>query len=402
VTENNANPNPGARTLSVDVLRGVVMLTMVFVNDVAGVKAAPWWMQHYFPHDASGMTFVDVVFPAFLFIVGMSVPLAFQSRANRGEPIYLTLFHVLLRTLELLLLGFIMVNVGGVVPKLGLSPTWWKTLIYLSMILTFLALPRSDSARRVMWIVKGTGLSMLIFLASIYRTKAGGWMTPQWWGILGLIGWAYLVCSIAWLLSFNLRPILFLFAAGTMSLFVLDARGTFDSWKIAHLVSIGTMLGSHTSIAIMGAIIGSMLRQDSLQQSHAARISSAVEFVITASVLALLMHNPWGINKNAATPAWCFWCSAITAAIWMTLYLLIDVAGMRRWTGFFAATGSCALMIYLLHPLFIYVTSLTGWTAYGHWGQGVLWMGVTRSVGCAVGLSSIAIGLSKLGIRLKL
>src|SRR5207237_7659758 len=86
------------RVYSVDALRGFVMFTMLFVNDVAGVRHAPWWMKHYHPETANGMTFVDLVFPAFLFIVGLSIPLAFASRLRRGEPMWKLVLHVLART----------------------------------------------------------------------------------------------------------------------------------------------------------------------------------------------------------------------------------------------------------------------------------------------------------------
>src|SRR4051812_37752061 len=65
-----------ARYASVDALRGVVMFVMLYVNDVAGVRHIPWWMKHYDETGSNGMTFVDWVFGGFLFIVGMSIPLA--------------------------------------------------------------------------------------------------------------------------------------------------------------------------------------------------------------------------------------------------------------------------------------------------------------------------------------
>ena len=76
---------PGDRLASLDALRGFTILVMIFVNDVAGVSGAPAWMKHIDPPDADGMTFVDVVFPAFLFIVGMSIPMALERRFERGE-----------------------------------------------------------------------------------------------------------------------------------------------------------------------------------------------------------------------------------------------------------------------------------------------------------------------------
>src|SRR5438270_138510 len=57
------------RVRSIDALRAFVMAAMIFVNDVAGAPGGtvPPWMRH-FPADGDGMTFVDLVFPAFLFV----------------------------------------------------------------------------------------------------------------------------------------------------------------------------------------------------------------------------------------------------------------------------------------------------------------------------------------------
>src|SRR2546430_15825461 len=97
---------PPPRVFSVDALRGFVMFAMLFVNDIAGLHRAPWWMKHHQPEDGgNGMTFVDLVFPAFLFIVGVSIPLAFASRLAKGQPLWRLLLHVLLRGGGLLMLG---------------------------------------------------------------------------------------------------------------------------------------------------------------------------------------------------------------------------------------------------------------------------------------------------------
>ncbi|MDB6040342.1 MAG: hypothetical protein JWM99_4183, partial [Verrucomicrobiales bacterium] len=60
-------PTAITRIVSVDALRGFVMFTMIFVNDLAGAPKAivPAWMRHF--HGKDGITFVDLVFPAFLF-----------------------------------------------------------------------------------------------------------------------------------------------------------------------------------------------------------------------------------------------------------------------------------------------------------------------------------------------
>src|SRR6266850_8233587 len=107
----NATPTTQpSRITSIDALRGFVMFMMIFVNDLAGAgKLVPDWMVHFSDRHrgGSGMTFVDLVFPGFLFIVGMSIPFALGSRLDKGEPIWKTFCHILIRTLSLLALGIL-------------------------------------------------------------------------------------------------------------------------------------------------------------------------------------------------------------------------------------------------------------------------------------------------------
>src|SRR6267378_4346077 len=136
-----ANPDTGpfdsgrsSRITSIDALRGFVMFTMIFVNDIAGVSndIVPAWMKHY--HGKSGMTFVDLVFPAFLFIVGMSIPFALGSRMNKGELIWKTILHVCARTFSLLVIGVLMVNESPSSEKMGWSDSLWTMLMFISAI----------------------------------------------------------------------------------------------------------------------------------------------------------------------------------------------------------------------------------------------------------------------------
>jgi predicted acyltransferase len=67
------------RLVSIDALRAIVMVLMIFVNDLWSLTGIPGWLEHA-PGDANYMGLADVVFPAFLFIVGLSVPYAIERR----------------------------------------------------------------------------------------------------------------------------------------------------------------------------------------------------------------------------------------------------------------------------------------------------------------------------------
>jgi len=151
------------------------MFAMIFVNDIAGVspQIVPAWMRHY--HGPNGMTFVDVVFPAFLFIAGMSIPFALGSRLSKQEPLWKIMLHILTRTVALLFLGVMMVNGSPDSAKMGWSAALWVTLMYLSAILAFCSLRPSDKSAvphrvvRVLPILPAVlrclGLAVLVFLA---------------------------------------------------------------------------------------------------------------------------------------------------------------------------------------------------------------------------------------------
>ncbi|HVU25209.1 MAG TPA: DUF5009 domain-containing protein, partial [Opitutus sp.] len=195
---------------SIDALRGLVMFTMIYVNDLAGAgKIVPDWMVHFSDRHqgGSGMTFVDLVFPGFLFIVGMSIPFALGGRLRRGESAWRLLGHVASRTAMLLVIGVLMVNESPDAAKLGWSPALWSTLMYLAAIAacgTIVPPAAGEAAarvwRRVSLGLRIAGFAGLAWLAFAFVGADGHrivTLSPltihhEWWGILGLIGWAYL------------------------------------------------------------------------------------------------------------------------------------------------------------------------------------------------------------------
>jgi heparan-alpha-glucosaminide N-acetyltransferase len=412
---------PGPRITSIDALRGLVMFAMIFVNDIAGVSKniVPWWMRH-FKADGNGMTFVDLVFPAFLFIVGMSIPFGIGSRLNKGEPLWKIILHIVTRTLSLLFIGIMMVNESPDPNTMGWSAALWSVLLFLAAILAFCSVaptpeggPAPDQARIfriISAVLRLVGFALLVFLAFTFRAKDGHRIInldpfsihTEWYGILGLIGWAYFVAAIVFLIFRFHRTALLGCAVLLLCLYPADRRGAFEHFWLAHYVGIGETLGSQAAIAVAGLLLAStLLAADTA--TIASRIRFTLLFIAGCSSGALLLHRLYGINKNNATPSWCLWACAITAALWLLFYFLCDIRPQRWLTKPFAIAGQNVLLAYLLSemlPAALALFHLDDW--YVQLAQPGLALAMARSSGCAIIILALAAGLNRLGFRLKL
>jgi heparan-alpha-glucosaminide N-acetyltransferase len=120
----------------------------------------------------------------------------------------------------------------------------------------------------------------------------------------------------------------------------------------------------------------------------------------------LLANGLYGISKNNATPSWCLWSAAITAALWLVFYLWIDVRPQSRIAKTakpLAVAGQNVLLAYLLSEM---LESVLGLLDLGDWYGGLaehtLAGAIARSVGCGIVLLAITAGLNRVGFRLKL
>ena len=391
------------RITSIDALRGLVMFTMIFVNDLATVGAiVPDWMMHYeLRHgDANGMTFVDLVFPAFLFIVGMSIPFALGSRMDKGERTWKTLLHVLQRTASLSFIGVLMVNEAPDGARLGWSPALWVVLMFVSAIFAF---------GSIKW-MRLIGLLALLWLAYIWVGPQGAkiltlspfHLSAQWWGILGLIGWDYLVGSSVFLGFKGHRTALLGSMVILLGLFAADHAGAFDDCWLTKIVGIGDTLGAQGSITVGGVLLASILKSPEMG-NVVVRVRFTLLFIIATSAGALLLQGAYGINKNAATPSYCLWACAVTATLWLMLYLLTDVRRVAAIAIPLSIAGQNVLLAYFLSealPFALEVIRLDKW--YHALGQTNLASAVARSATCGIVLLAITAGLNRIGFRLRL
>jgi heparan-alpha-glucosaminide N-acetyltransferase len=393
---------PPARIASIDALRGFVMFMMIFVNDLAGAphKFVPDWMVHFSDRHkhGSGMTFVDLVFPAFVFIVGMSIPFALGSRLNRGEAVWKTILHVLTRTLALLTLGILMVNgeSGG---------ETWDRLMLLSGIFAFcVVLPRNagEGAQKIWKIVslvlRIAGFAALIFLAFTFPgrhpiiTLSPLHIHASWFGILGIIGWAYFIAAMTFLVFRGHRTALLGCIALFLCFYAADDKGAFSDFWLSHYVSFADTFGSHGAIATAGVLLASILVAAD-KRTHSARANFTFLFIAGFAAAALLLNGLYGISKNDATPSWCLWSCAITAALWLGFYFFCDVKPVKVIARAFSVAGQNVLLAYLISEM---LPSVSGMIAIN------LMSAIAGSALCATLLLLFTAGLNRTGFRLKL
>lgn len=408
------------RIISIDALRGLVMFMMIFVNDLAGAgKIVPDWMVHFSErhHGGSGLTFVDLVFPAFLFIVGMSVPLALGGRKAKAQPIWKILGHVTIRTMSLLLIGILMVHETPDTAALGWSGDWWCVLMYVSAIAAFCSIspPRlvpgsgRNGWRKVSFCVRVAGSAALVCLAFAFRGAQGQRiialapfsLDTEWYGILGLIGWAYLVTCLVFLVFGDSRTAILGSLALLMCLFLADKQGVFEGFWLNKIVGIGETLGSQGAIAVGGLLLGSMVTATDVSGLK-ARTRFTFWFVAGCAAAALLLNRPYGISKNSATPSWCFWACAITAALWYGCYLICDVRPVRVISRPLGLAGQNVLLAYLISEMLPgLLSALRLGDGYGQLAAS-LPSAIARSALLGVLILLVSTSLNRMGFRLKL
>lgn len=387
------------RILSIDALRGITILTMIFVNELAGADGIPVWMKHM-PADADAMTFVDVVFPAFLFIVGMSIPFAIANRRKKGDTTLQLQGHIIFRTIGLLVLGVFMVNAEDDYNEsaMGMSIHLWSLLFLLSAMLVWNVY--SFQNKMIAYILRGVGIIGLIALASIYRGGDGTEMIqPRWWGILGLIGWAYFISCCIYQLVRGRTIALMVFAGLGTAYYAIGKMESVQSNSLGWIFSQGGH-ATHTTIVICGIILSLIFFDEMMTKSIKRRFIEAMLFAIVLLVVGFALRPFYTISKIYATPTWGLYSAASCCLLFTLLYWLIDIKRLSSWTKFFKPAASNPLLTYIIPSIIFALMQLLdiSWPSLFYQGiAAVIW----SAVFALLVMSSVVV-LNKLRIRLQL
>lgn len=323
-----------SRLISIDALRAVIMVLMIFVNDLWSLVNIPDWLGHV-SADTDGMGLADIVFPAFLFIVGLSIPYAIRSRKNKGHSTLKIFFHITERTVALLIMGVFLVNTESYAQDALLLPQVWMILLILAFFLIWM--DYKDPSRLLVRILRGAGILLLIVLALVYKSNEGigpTAMKTHWWGILGLIGWAYFISSCVFLFS---KGKLLVQILAFLILLALCSAASLD-WQ--------TPNGGIPAFSMAGVVASLCYRQ--LTPRNKYFWISLSFFAIILILFGLLTRPLWGISKIHETPSWVGICSGVSIICFLLLVFIMDIKGKTAWYKPIKPAGTSTLTAYLL------------------------------------------------------
>ena len=393
---------PVLRIASIDIVRALTMLLMIFVNDLGTLRNIPGWLEHV-ERGVDGIGLADVVFPAFLFIVGLSLPFAIDNRRKKGDTTSQLMQHVLTRTFALLVMGVFLVNGENINSvAMGIPRYLWNPLCCFSFILIWNIYPKNAN-KIFINIAKAIGIIILIALAFIYR--GGGHeetnrFSPQWWGILGLIGWSYLAGGLVTVFAKNNFWAILSAWVFFCILSMVYKAGYIPHNSIISLIPNAILGGTLAGLTMGGVLTSMMFKYFRKRNDNKTMTLVFLGFSLILIALSVLTRPYWKLAKLGATPAWLFLCSAFTIIAFTVIYWLADVYKKANWFNIIKPAGTDTLLCYLM-PYFLYAILQA---VHFHWPDIVITggIGLLKSFLLALFCIFIAGRLNKAGIRLKI
>jgi predicted acyltransferase len=335
------------------------MLLMIFVNDLVFDVRVPDWLEHARDgEDRLGLA--DTVFPAFLFIVGLSIPLAIRAGRERGDSRMDTVWHILRRSFALLVMGFFLVNYEefSIEPGLVVGRFGFLLIITLAFYFIWLVYPETWPGWKK-WVFRGIGVAALVVMAMLFK---GGTpehpegLQPHWWGILGLIGWCYLTCAVLYLLiggRIAALSVVFLYFLG-QSILAHTGGG-----KIAGYMTLGGS-GGLSAFTMAGVITTVFYRRMTENGKAVKGLLALAAWTPVLIAAGFLVRSMGGISKLSVSPAWILICTGISVGCVAILGYIVDVKGRQDWYRLIRPAGTITLTCYLLPDIHFAIVRLLG------------------------------------------
>lgn len=307
------------RLVSLDVFRGITIAAMILVNNPGS------WAHMYAPlkHAAwNGWTPTDLIFPFFLFIVGVAMTYSFSSMQRKG--IEKPKIYKKVVTRSLLLFG------------IGLA-------IHIFPLVQFDPLRFYDfSSMRIMGVLQRIGLCYL-FASVIYLEfdKVLQWM---YWAA-GLLIFYWVIMMTIPVPGFGAGV---LTKEGNLAAYIDQALMSGHLWRpgwdpeglLSTIPAVATVL--------IGMLSGHLLRRDSTSEE---KTNHLLVFGLLTLVAGLIVNYWFPINKGLWSSSYVLFTGGFAMAFLGICYWFIDVKGYSNWAKPFVMLGTNALAVYILSSL---------------------------------------------------
>jgi len=306
------------RLIALDFFRGATIAGMIVVNDPGSWKHVYAPLRHAEWH---GVTATDLVFPFFLFIVGVSIALSYSKQLSAGRNKSIMVRKVIKRSLIIFLLGMFLtlfpkfefdrLRVVGVLPRIA--------LVYLACSLLFIHL----KPKKIYWI--GTGLLIFYWLILMYIPLPG----------VGEVMLEPGQNMAAWI-----------------DQFITPGRMYRDTWDPEGLFSTLPAIAS----GISGIAVGMLWLQKHIP------LAKRIMWVFTLGFIYFVVGNVWGwffpMNKHIWTSSYVLHTSGLATMGLAASIVIIDVLGITRGTKMFVVFGLNAIAAYVLHGLLVRIAGI--------------------------------------------
>jgi predicted acyltransferase len=310
-------PAPAPRLVSLDFFRGATIAAMILVNNAGNGPDSYWPLKHA---EWNGWTPTDLIFPFFLFMVGVSMAFSFRTRLTRGESRWQLLRHVLWRGVILIGLGLML---NGFPDRYSLSS--WRIYGVLQRIAICYVVTAVFAlwTRRRAWIV------------AAFTCLAGYWILMRYVPVPG-------------------------FGVPRLDIPLLDPDRNLAAWLDRKLLAGHLYDGTHdpegllstipaVATTLLGLITGDWLH--GIRSGKAKVIGMALCGL--AGVGAGEFCNLWlPINKNLWTGSFVLLSAGLALLCLALCYWVLDVKHWRgRWTTFFLVFGMNPIAAYVFAEL---------------------------------------------------
>ena len=339
------------------------MFLMLWVNDFWTLNSIPKWLKHAVSGE-DYLGFSDLIFPWFLFAIGLSIPFAFESRLLKGENNVTIGKHILLRTIALLVMGLFHMNMEMYNHQ---SSYISKPIFVIISTFAFFMIWNDHSRFKgkndfFYKLLPFLGVTVLIIMFFIYRGQdydgnAIGFRI-HWWGILGLIGWVYSIT--AWTYFVFKKSIFALSIAFFISMILNFMDSSDISYAIFSWQKANWIPGSGGLQALsFGGIITSLCL---IRYKNDIRILYG--FLSFAGLLSLLLglflRKYFIISKIAGTPSWILISMSTAIFLFIFLHWVVDLKKQLSWYEPISIAGTATLTCYLIPYFYYSVRTLTG------------------------------------------